>query len=174
MEEIQKYNKFMVVLHWLMALFVIYCMGSAILKGWIPKGDFKTLVMDYHKWFGMLVFLLVWPRIITRFMTKSPSCVTGNKLQDLMAKVAHLGLYLFMVIVPLCGILMMQYGGYQLSFFGYNIEQFTEINKSLKSSFKEIHEVLGFTFIGLVVLHFVAFLKHQFIDRDNLLKRMKF
>jgi cytochrome b561 len=42
----------------------------------------------------------------------------------------------------------------------------------LKPLLKDIHYVVTMSMAGLVALHFLATLKHQFIDRDGILKRM--
>lgn len=45
-------------------------------------------------------------------------------------------------------------------------------DKQLFEQLKEVHEILNFTLLGLVILHVFTVLKHQFIDRDATLARM--
>ena len=45
-------------------------------------------------------------------------------------------------------------------------------NPELKPLLKDVHYVMTMSMAGFVALHFLAALKHQFIDRDGLLKRM--
>ena len=45
-------------------------------------------------------------------------------------------------------------------------------SKEVADVLHERHEVLGLTMLALVTLHFLAALKHQFVDRDRLLARM--
>jgi cytochrome b561 len=42
----------------------------------------------------------------------------------------------------------------------------------LKVILKQVHYVLNMTLLAAVILHVAAALKHQFIDRDDVLKRM--
>ena len=45
----------------------------------------------------------------------------------------------------------------------------------MHEALEEVHELLAFTLLGLVGLHFVGALKHRFIDKDpnaDVLKRM--
>jgi cytochrome b561 len=42
----------------------------------------------------------------------------------------------------------------------------------LRELFFGIHEAVAFMLIALIVLHVAGALKHQWIDRDNLLARM--
>jgi cytochrome b561 len=45
-------------------------------------------------------------------------------------------------------------------------------DKAMAALIKPWHQISAFALAGLVVLHVAAALKHQFIDRDNLLNRM--
>ena len=42
----------------------------------------------------------------------------------------------------------------------------------LKHSLKELHELLTNVILALVSLHVLAALKHQFVDKDGILRRM--
>lgn len=173
-KEVQKYHPFAVFIHWVMAILIGYCMVSAVIKGYLPKGALKTDVMNFHKWFGVTILSLVIARVSFRIFNKPPKLDSGNKKQDLAAHAAHYLLYLLMILVPLVGVLMMQFGGYPLTFFGLPIEQLTDVNKAFSKELKEIHEFLGFAFIGLVVVHILAAIKHHYFDKDGLLNKMKF
>jgi cytochrome b561 len=45
-------------------------------------------------------------------------------------------------------------------------------DKALGHDLAELHETLCWVLIALLVVHVLAALKHQFIDRDQLLSRM--
>ena len=61
-------------------------------------------------------------------------------------------------------------------FWGDMAESKARVNlsKALSEFFKEVHEVLTTVLMWLVGLHVAAALKHQFVDRDGLLRRMWF
>lgn len=46
-------------------------------------------------------------------------------------------------------------------------------DKALASNLKELHGFLANLLMGLVVIHIGAALKHQFVDKDRLLERMR-
>ena len=46
-------------------------------------------------------------------------------------------------------------------------------NKELADTIKEVHGAAAFALIGLVALHVAAVIKHQVIDKDGLLDRMR-
>lgn len=170
----QKYTKSQVILHWTMAFLVSYCMLSALFKGFIPKGPVKTDVMNFHKWFGLLVLLLIFVRIGLRVTFGAPKLDSGNKVQDRLAHIAHFLLYGLMFLIPLFGVIFINLGGYPLTFFGIPLAQLFTENKGLSKVFKELHEIGGFVLIGIVGVHIVAALKHHLLDKDGLLDRMKF
>ncbi|WP_407639338.1 cytochrome b [Acidihalobacter yilgarnensis] len=45
-------------------------------------------------------------------------------------------------------------------------------SKPLGGAFHEIHEILAFIIIALLVVHVLAALKHAFLDRDSTLLRI--
>lgn len=47
------------------------------------------------------------------------------------------------------------------------------VSESLATVLKPLHALAAYGLIGLVVLHVAAALKHQFIDRDGLIERMR-
>jgi cytochrome b561 len=60
---------------------------------------------------------------------------------------------------------------YGLLWFGVRLVQGLD-NEPMRQIFKEAHEVIGVVLLVMIALHVVAAIKHQVIDKDNLLKRM--
>jgi len=81
-----------------------------------------------------------------------------------------------MVMVPLGGWVMVSASplDFPISWFGlFEWPQLPIANdKALADRMSEGHELFAKILIGLAALHLLAALKHQFIDRDNLLARM--
>jgi cytochrome b561 len=46
------------------------------------------------------------------------------------------------------------------------------VNRALAAGLKLLHQGLAFTLAAAVLLHVAAALKHHFVDRDALLRRM--
>ncbi|NND65814.1 MAG: cytochrome b, partial [Gammaproteobacteria bacterium] len=63
-------------------------------------------------------------------------------------------------------------GGYDISFFGwFNLPLIAE-NESLSDIAHETHEILGWLTILIILIHLLAALKHQFVNKDATLRRM--
>ena len=82
-------------------------------------------------------------------------------------------MYLLMFAIPLSGWLMSSAGGFTVNYFGVlPLPDLVDKNKALFEQLKEIHEILNFSLLGVVVIHIVAALKHHFMDKDATLRRM--
>ena len=62
---------------------------------------------------------------------------------------------------------------FRSSWFGVlPLPDFVPVDKALAEVLKPLHQCCAFTLGALVLLHVAAALKHQFVDRDGLLRRM--
>jgi cytochrome b561 len=169
-----RYNAPAMFLHWLMALLLISLFGIGLYMADLPLSPWKLKIYSWHKWLGVSAFLLVLLRLVWRFRHRQPQLpITTSPLMRTAAHIGHAALYLLMVIVPLSGWLMSSAKGFQTVYFGVlPIPDLLAKDPSLGELLQETHEILNYLFIGLVLIHLAAALKHQFIDKDNVLARM--
>jgi cytochrome b561 len=93
--------------------------------------------------------------------------------EKLAARSAHLLFYGFMIVMPLTGWLMSSAAGLQVSFFGlFLLPNLIGPDPSVMHLLKEVHQWLGYSLIALIGLHSAAALKHHFINKDDVLRRM--
>ena len=86
----------------------------------------------------------------------------------------HHLMYLLFFAVPLVGWAYSSMAGFPIVWFGVlPLPDFVPVDKELAKLVKPFHAILAYTLLALVVLHVAAALKHQFIDRDGLLERMR-
>lgn len=175
-DTIAQLSKTTFFLHWLIAITII---------GLLASGLYMVEVKDYdmyfwHKSFGIAIFGFVIFRIIWRFANGFPRPL-GNQPHylQLIAKFTHIILLLFTFIMPLSGLIMSSMGGYGLNLFGLELlgqniisGQIEPINKDISFTAKNIHNIAGIIFIGLIVIHISAALKHHYWDKDDTLNRM--
>ncbi|MBP6647482.1 MAG: cytochrome b/b6 domain-containing protein, partial [Burkholderiaceae bacterium] len=85
----------------------------------------------------------------------------------------HHALYLLFFLVPLIGWAYSSAAGFPIVWFGVlPLPDFVPADKALAELIKPLHAVSAFALAGLALLHIAAALKHQWIDRDNLVARM--
>jgi len=170
----QRYTSTAIALHWLMAALLIGLFAVGVYMHELPLSPWKLQIYSWHKWAGVSAFLLVLARLAWRF-THRPPALPYN-MSKAMAFAAHAGhaiLYLLMIAIPLSGWLMSSAKGVQTIYFGVlPIPDLLTKNKELGELLREVHEILNFTLLAVVIGHAGAALKHHLINKDDILLRM--
>ena len=134
----------------------------------------KLQLYSWHKWVGVTVFFLLLVRIGWRVTHQPPALPEQmSKLQRITSHVGHTALYLLMIAIPISGWLMSSAKGYQTVWFCVlPIPDVLGKDKQLGDALAELHGALNGLLMFIVVIHVFAALKHHFIDRDNILRRI--
>ncbi|WP_062536401.1 cytochrome b [Mizugakiibacter sediminis] len=163
-------------LHWLGFILVALAYLFIELKGYVPKGTpLREALKQYHFWAGLGVLLLLLPRVWARARHGTPPITpTPAGWMELLGRLTHLALYLFLLVQPLLGLVVLQLDGGSVNFpGGLALPSFLAApNHELAHDFEEIHETLGEIFYWVIGLHIAAALWHHFVSRDDTLKRM--
>jgi len=170
----QQYTGTAKVLHWLIALLIIGLFTLGQYMSDLSMSPRKLQLYSWHKWFGVTVFLLVLIRLGWR-LTHQPPALPAQmpKLQRTASHIGHTALYVLMLAIPLSGWLMSSAKGYQTVWFGVlPLPDLLSKDKQLGDLLAELHGALNGLMMLIVVVHALAALKHHFIDRDDVLKRM--
>jgi cytochrome b561 len=134
----------------------------------------KLQLYSWHKWVGVTVFFLLLVRVGWRITHQPPALPEQmSKLQRIASHVGHTALYLLMIAIPISGWLMSSAKGYQTVWFGVlPIPDVLGKDKQLGDALAELHGALNGLLMFIVAIHVLAALKHHFIDRDNILRRI--
>jgi cytochrome b561 len=187
-----RYTKTAVILHWLIALFLVVM----FVLGWfmtdLPKEATKqsafdlgimtwhtaeeisprTFYFNLHKSLGFTIFVLILVRIFWRITHKPPAMLTSYKaIERKLATGAHHLLYLLMFAIPVTGLIMTLYSKYGLKWFGVTVFSGLD-NSAIRDVFESAHEIVGIILLAVLAVHVIGALKHKFIDKDETLKRM--
>ena len=127
-----------------------------------------------HKSIGMLVLMLVVLRILWRVFNRPPPLPAGMSEPQRKASVlAHWGLYLLILLMPLSGWAWSSAAGYGAEFFGLiEIPDWVGTDEGLADVLEDVHEWLGRAILVLVSIHVLAVIHHQVVRRDRLIRRM--
>jgi len=168
------YTRTAIALHWLLAVLIFGGFGLGLYMHDLPFSPQKLKLYSWHKWIGVSVFLLVLIRGVWRITHSPPPLPPGMPAwQRFAAHISHGGLYLLMFVIPLSGWLMSSASGFKVVYFGViPLPDLLDKNKAVAEVLVEVHEILAFTLVALVVVHAAAAIKHQFIDHDGTLMRM--
>lgn len=190
-----QYTKTAIILHWLIALiiFAMFALGwyMADLPKEAPKAmsfdlfdlgiytwqlaeeaSPRTFYFNLHKSIGVTLFLLVLFRILWRVTHRPPALLDSmTVVEKKIVTAGHHLLYLFMVAMPISGIVMAVNSKYGLKWFGLALVSGLD-NLEIRECFEEVHEVLGIIFALLILVHILGALKHKFINKDETMNRM--
>ncbi len=168
------YTKTAKALHWLMAILFFGLLALGFYMHDLPLSPEKLKLYSWHKWAGVTAFLLVWLRLFWR-VTHRPPALPANmpKTMQLAAHAGHLLLYVLMIAIPLSGWLMSSAKGFQTVWFGVlPIPDLIGKHKETGDLLQTLHMGLNLLFAAVIAGHIGAALKHHFIDKDDILKRM--
>lgn len=163
--------------HWVIGTLVLLQVYFIYWREWVlpPKSPIANFyISGLHEPVGMLILPLATLWIVWRLATVRPlfpSSMPGWEI--LAAKTAHFLLYTAIIVMPISGLVMAVAAGYPPNFFGlYQVPAFIEKSHELSHFFSSVHTIAAYITISVVVLHILAALKHHFMDRDDILKRM--
>jgi cytochrome b561 len=175
-----RYHGFAIALHWLLALGLVglFFMGHYMAD--LPFSPQRLKLYNWHKWAGVTVLILSAVRLVWRLMRRPPALpqtVTQNmpSWQIQAFHTTHVTMYALFFIVPMLGWAYSSAAGFPIVLFGaLPLPDFVGASKPLAEVIKPWHGLAANALAALVVLHIVAALKHQVIDKDGLMNRMRF
>lgn len=171
-----RYSRGAIVFHWTIALLIGLNFAAAFVAEDLPKAEAMQL-MGNHKALGITILLLSIGRVVWRLTHPAPPLLETYKgWEAKLAKATHALFYVLIIAVPVAG-----WGIHSAFSMGKPVNVFgifampalpVPLGKPTGELFGEIHEIFAFAMLGLIVLHVLAALKHQFLDRDGTLRRM--
>lgn len=174
-----RYTAVAMLLHWVLAVAIITAFSVGLYVEDLPFSPSKLKLVNWHKWAGVTILALSLLRLVWR-LTHRPPALPARIEQAMPAwqRVAHHGthhlMYLLFFAVPLLGWAYSSAKGYPIVWFGVlPLPDVVSPDPALAESLKPLHALAAWGLIGLVGLHVAAALKHQFVDRDGLLDRMR-
>jgi cytochrome b561 len=160
-------------LHWIIVILII--------NQWVIaeraeelKGLEKLQALSWHKSFGMTILMLAIIRLVWRWMNPVPDLRAETKpWERVLAKVSHVLLYALIFALPLTGWMMSSARNFPVSWFKQF--QFPDLVAPSDQTFhqmNDLHHLLFGVLVVVALLHIAGALKHHFIDRNDVLKRM--
>jgi cytochrome b561 len=175
MKQVSRYHPLLVTLHWVLAPLIIAALsiGFFVLAA-MPNADPQKInVLRIHMAGGMLILALMVIRFIIRMWTSRPAgATTGYPLLDRIAPITHYGFYVLVLLMVGSGYATASLAGLPAIVFGNSgtpLPPSFEIYPSFVA-----HGYIATILAGLIVLHVLAALYHQFVMKDELFQRMFF
>lgn len=166
------YSKRIVIIHWLTLLLLIiaWYLGEVLVDA---RSETSATLTGYlvHSLLGGLVLLLTILRLVFRSVDGTPPPV-GNSLMDMAARGVQNGIYFFLVLLAVSGFMTLLTSSVGEALLAGN-------EKLLPTKYSgpgliphAMHEILVTVMIVVIVMHILGAIKHQFIMKDGLMRRM--
>lgn len=169
-----RYTRTAMSLHWLIAIAIFGTFALGTYMSDLRVSPTMLKLYSWHKWAGVTIFVLVIVRLVWRIGHPPPPLPAHMPaLERLAAHAGHLALYGLMFVIPISGWLMSSAKGFQTVWFGMlPLPDLVAKDAALGDLLQQVHLVLNYLLLALVVVHAAAALKHHFFDRDDVLSRM--
>lgn len=169
-----RYSPTSIALHWGMLVLVALAYAFTEFREIFERGTpGRAFMRQAHFSLGLAVLFLVALRIVARLRGGTPPIVPAPPAwQAGLAHLAHLGLYAFMIGMPLAGWFILSARGDPVPFFGLTLPPLTEVDEDWAKWLRGWHGDIGRAFYGVIALHAAAALLHHHRLRDNTLRRM--
>ncbi len=168
------YTRTASVLHWLLAAALLGNFVLGVYMHELPLSMTRLRLYNWHKWAGIVILAASLVRLLWRLGHRPPADLPMPRWQARVAHFVHLALYGLFFAVPLSGWAYSSAAGFPVVVFGLlPLPDFVPVDRALAEALKGLHKLCTLSLAALVLLHVAAALKHQFVDRDGLLQRMR-
>lgn len=160
-------------LHWLIVALIITQVILALTASQL-HGMAKLAMLARHKSVGITILMLAAVRLVWRLVNPTPPLpITLKPYERLLANFTHAALYALIFAMPITGWIMTSARGFPVSWFNlFQLPDLVAKNRPLYEAMQETHESLAWTLGAVATLHLLAALKHHFVLKDTVLRRM--
>jgi|SoiMethySBSTD1v2_1073268.scaffolds.fasta_scaffold875646_1 cytochrome b561 len=179
-----RYGAVAMTLHWLLAALILFMLALGLFMTSLDEMDPRTFpLFQIHKSIGLTILILTLLRLAWRLSNPIPSLPSGMRgWERLAARGTHALFYVLMIAIPLMGwatvsaaplaVPTMWFGLFEWPHIPFLADLPRVEKRMIEGPLATTHAVLALSMLGLALLHVGAALKHQFRDRDDVLKRM--
>jgi cytochrome b561 len=166
-----------IALHWVSAILILtlLALGWFMVHGDMGAGT-RFDLYQLHKSLGFLSLALLLLRVGARVARASPPFPAAMPdWERRLAGLTHITFYLLLLIGALSGWLLVSAAiiAIPTRFFDlFVIPNLVGADAALQANMTFLHYVASRLLIALIALHIGAALKHHFVDRDDILRRM--
>ncbi len=172
------YGLVAIVFHWMIA---------ALFAGQVTLGIFMTGLADeelskfglyqWHKSFGLLILLLALMRLGWRLANRAPDAPAGlGAFERRAARLAHVFLYAAIVLVPVTGWAFVSSSPLAIPTFAFYLVVVPHlpvpVSEAAEAVLQRVHTSLALVSASVAIVHIGAALRHHFVLRDAVLRRM--
>jgi cytochrome b561 len=172
--QLERYGGVAQAFHWLIAALILTMLGLGYYMEDLPLGTRKLEIYAVHKSIGITIALLAALRLAWRLSNPPPPLPASMRpWERKAAHVVHALLYLMLFVQPLIGFLQSNAANFPVVWWGFlPLPPLIGPDEPLAETLIGVHTVGGNLLAILVILHVGAALRHHFVLKDDVLRRM--
>ncbi|HEV2594320.1 MAG TPA: cytochrome b/b6 domain-containing protein [Sphingomicrobium sp.] len=176
-DPIRRYSNTAVALHWITVVLVLtqVVLGFAFAE-FMARGRAQAEVFAWHRTLGALILVISLIRLAYRLANPPPPFPTELPRWRRFAAVwNHRAFYFLLIALPVTGLIAMSGlspDAHTTLAGGIRIPVIPGIGRETAETSGDLHVVLVFTTIALLLLHVAAALQQQFFEHDRAAGRM--
>ncbi len=163
-------------LHWIGALMILTLLAHGWWMTHMVARPERLTNYTWHSALGFDLLVLMVLRILWRWMNPAPALPGDLKPWERMAvHLGHLGLYVLIIVVSLAGWVTANTMRTPVTkdLFGFDFPVIVSgVERSVRSLFEESHMILAYVLAALILGHVLAALRHHFVKKNDVLRRM--
>ncbi len=165
------YTRTQKTLHWLLAalvLFWLFVSGNFVETA---EGEQKGTLLMFHSGGAIIILVLTLYRLSLRRKNTVPPMFELKAWEKTWSVRNHLTFYVLICLMVASGIMQGIFFEQDVRVFGL-VNITVSHNESVMGVFHLLHELIASLLKLLIAVHILAVLKHQFVDKQAILKRM--
>lgn len=163
------HHPFIIFFHWLTFGLILLALFFIEFKNLLPKDNlWYANFLKCHVVIGQIILMVVVLRVITKLMVVSP-IEQEKTLSRKFKKIIHALIYVFMLGLPITGILLVGFSGASIPLMGTILKGLVAENQVLHTSFQYIHTYLGKTIYFIVGAHIMMAIGKKYLLKDRTL-----
>jgi len=172
-EATVRYSHGQATFHWLTVVLILAQIYVGFRFSDLPRGPARMELFDVHKTLGATILILTLLRLAYRLLNPPPPYPSElAKWDRFLAVWSHRIVYAALIALPLTGLIAVSgraKNGWVDLMWGLRLPA---LPIGDGKAFGDVHEVLVWTTIALLVIHVAAAVYHHFIARDAAAGRM--
>jgi cytochrome b561 len=165
-----RYDRFSRALHWIFAVVILYTMAAGFSLHFITQQDIWRFVSTLNMSLASCLIVLFPLRYVWSFFRRTPPDVESIPAQQRsIAHLVHSLIYVLVAFVLFSGFVMVP-DGYWLFWVFYVKTPFSA--GPVTEHWFVLHRIGCYVLAFLVAAHAAAALKHHFVSKNGVLKRM--
>ncbi|NNM58350.1 MAG: cytochrome b [Legionellales bacterium] len=168
------YSKVAKFFHWTIALLIILNLAIGVVLAYFEEFSRQIDLFSIHKQIGTMILFLVALRVIWRLTHHYPT-LDGllPKYERKLAYLGHFILYVMMFALPISGIYLSQSAGREVYWLSFKLPTLIAAQDQITAQqFVTFHKYLAILITIIVAGHVLDALKHLFIDKNQIMRRM--